>query len=174
MISLPGPMHDVTSNKTIVGLGANSGLTGGGLNVGLPLDDDIVSPPANAVKNVIIRNINITNCPDDCINVQMFSHHIWIDHNDLSNQVDGALDVKRGSSYVTISWNRFHNSDKNIAARPRRLQRRAGHRPAEGHATTTTSSTAALSATRGSASASRCTSTTTTSCTSPATASPRR
>ncbi|GIH09560.1 hypothetical protein Rhe02_76270 [Rhizocola hellebori] len=113
MISLPGPMHDVTSNKTIVGLGANSGLTGGGLNVGLPIDDDILSPPANAVRNVIIRNISITNCPDDCINVMMFSHHIWIDHNDLSNQFDGALDVKRGSSYVTISWNRFHNSDKN-------------------------------------------------------------
>ena len=29
-------------------------------------------------------------------------------------QFDGALDVKRGSSYVTISWNRFHNSDKNM------------------------------------------------------------
>ncbi len=113
MISLPGPMHDVTSDKSIIGLGATAGLTGGGLNIGLPLDDDIVSPPANAVKNVIIRNISITNCPDDCINVQMFSHHIWIDHNTLSNQVDGALDIKRGSSYVTVSWNRFHNSDKN-------------------------------------------------------------
>ncbi|NUT33223.1 MAG: pectate lyase [Hamadaea sp.] len=114
MISLPGPMHDVTSDKSVIGVGASSGLTGGGLNVGLPLDDDITSPPANAVRNVIIRNLTITNCPDDCINVQMFSHHVWIDHNDLSNQVDGALDVKRGSSYVTISWNRFHDSDKNM------------------------------------------------------------
>jgi pectate lyase len=114
MITLPGPMHDVTSDKTIVGLGANSGFTGGGLNVGLPIDDDITSPPANAVRNVIIRNVVITNCPDDCINVQMFTHHVWIDHNDLSNQVDGALDIKRGSNYVTVSWNRFHNSDKNM------------------------------------------------------------
>jgi len=114
MISLPGPMHDVTSNKTIVGLGGNSGLTGGGLNIGLPIDDGITSPPVNAVRNVIIRNLNITNCPDDCINVQMFSHHIWIDHNDLSHQVDGALDVKRGSDFVTISWNHFHDSDKNM------------------------------------------------------------
>jgi pectate lyase len=113
MISLPGPMHDVASDKTIIGIGANSGISGGGLNVGLPIDDDITSPPANAVRNVIIRNLNLTNCPDDCINVQMFSHHIWIDHNDLSNQVDGALDVKRGSDYVTISWNHFHDSDKN-------------------------------------------------------------
>ncbi|HEX6682328.1 MAG TPA: hypothetical protein VF062_06010 [Candidatus Limnocylindrales bacterium] len=113
LISLPGPMHDVSSDKTIVGLGGNSGITGGGINVGLPIDDDITSPPANAVHNVIIRNLNISNCPDDCINVQMFSHHIWIDHNDLSNQVDGALDVKRGSDFVTISWNHFHDSDKN-------------------------------------------------------------
>ena len=30
-ITLPGPMHDVTSDKTIVGVGANSGITGGGL-----------------------------------------------------------------------------------------------------------------------------------------------
>jgi pectate lyase len=34
MIALPGPMHDVTSDKTIVGVGASSGFTGGGLNVG--------------------------------------------------------------------------------------------------------------------------------------------
>jgi pectate lyase len=44
----------------------------------------------------------------------MFSHHVWIDHNDLSHQFDGALDIKRGSSYVTVSWNRFHDSDKNM------------------------------------------------------------
>jgi pectate lyase len=114
MITLPGPMHDVTSDKSILGLGANSGFSGGGLNIGLPIDDDITSPPANAVRNVIIRNVNITNCPDDCINVQMFTHHVWIDHNDFSNQVDGALDVKRGSDFVTISWNHFHDSDKNM------------------------------------------------------------
>jgi len=113
-ITLPGPMHEVTSHKTIVGIGANSGFSGGGLNVGLPIDDDITSLPANAVRNVIIRNIVLTQCPDDCINVQMFTHHVWIDHNDFSNQTDGALDVKRGSDFVTISWNRFHDSDKNM------------------------------------------------------------
>lgn len=114
MIALPGPMHDVTSDKTIVGIGAVSGLTGGGLNIGLTIDDDVTSPPADAVHNVIIRNLSITNCPDDCINVQMFSHHIWIDHNDISNQVDGGLDIKRGSDFITVSWNVFHDSDKNM------------------------------------------------------------
>jgi pectate lyase len=44
----------------------------------------------------------------------MFTHHVWIDHNDISGQVDGALDIKRGSDFITVSWNRFHNSDKNM------------------------------------------------------------
>ncbi len=114
MLSLPGPMHDVTSNKTILGVGANSGITGGGLNIGLPLSDDPTSPPENAVKNVIIRNLNITDWEDDAINVQMFSHHIWIDHNRWTTGGDGGVDVKRGSSYVTVSWNHADGTDKNM------------------------------------------------------------
>ena len=56
MITLPAGMHDVTSDKTIVGIGASSGITGGGLNIGLPVSN-ATSPPANAVHNVIIRNL---------------------------------------------------------------------------------------------------------------------
>jgi pectate lyase len=114
MVALPGPMHSVASDKTIVGVGANSGLTGGGLNIGLPIDDAVTSPPANAVHNVIIRNLNINNVPDDAINVQMFSHHIWIDHNSLSRGFDGLLDIKRGSDYVTVSWNHTFQHTKNM------------------------------------------------------------
>jgi pectate lyase len=104
----------VTSDKTIVGIGANSGFTGYGLNIGLPIDDAITSPPANAVHNVILRNLKISNSADDDINVQMFSHHIWIDHNDLSTPNDGSLDIKRGSSYITVSWNHSHDANKNM------------------------------------------------------------
>ncbi len=114
MLALPGPMHNVASDKTIVGIGANSGFTGGGLNIGLPPDDAITTPPPNAVHNVIVRNLIFRNFPDDGINVQMFSHHIWVDHNDLSNGFDGTVDVKRGSSYVTVSWNHTHNHTKNM------------------------------------------------------------
>ncbi|WP_327011185.1 right-handed parallel beta-helix repeat-containing protein [Dactylosporangium sp. NBC_01737] len=114
VITLPGPMHDVTSDKTIVGVGAASGLTGGGLNVGLPVDDAMTAPPANAVHNVIIRNLVFTGTPDDAVNVQMFSHHVWIDHNDLSHGYDGLVDIKRGSSYVTVSWNHTHDHTKNM------------------------------------------------------------
>jgi pectate lyase len=107
-------MHDVTSDKTIIGLGADARLVGGGLNIGLPVDDDATSPPANAVRNIIIRNLSISGATDDLINVQMFSHHIWIDHNDFSNGDDGAVDIKRGSDFVTVSWNRFHDHDKTM------------------------------------------------------------
>ena len=44
----------------------------------------------------------------------MFSHHIWIDHCDLSDGYDGLLDIKRGSSYITVSWNHTHNHTKNM------------------------------------------------------------
>jgi pectate lyase len=113
MITVPGPMHDVASDKTIVGIGANSGITGGGFNIGLPVSS-ATTPPANAVHNVIIRNLNFRDAADDSINVQMFSHHVWIDHNDLAEGYDGLIDIKRGSSYVTVSWNHTHNHTKNM------------------------------------------------------------
>jgi pectate lyase len=105
-------MHDVASDKTILGLGPDAALTGGGLTIGVPVDDSVTSPPENAVHNIIIRNIAFSGATDDLLNVQMFSHHIWIDHNDFSNGDDGAVDIKRGSDYVTVSWNRFHDHDK--------------------------------------------------------------
>nr|WP_218136410.1 hypothetical protein [Nonomuraea jiangxiensis] len=103
----------MASDKTIIGIGANAALVGGGLTIGLPVDD-ITAPPANAVHNIIIRNISFSGATDDMINVQMFSHHVWIDHNDFSNGDDGAVDIKRGSDFVTVSWNRFHDHDKTL------------------------------------------------------------
>jgi pectate lyase len=66
------------------------------------------------VKNVIIRNMRFINASDDSINVQESSHHIWIDHCDLSTGYDGLLDIKRGSDFVTVSWNYFHDHDKTM------------------------------------------------------------
>ena len=106
-------MHPVSSNKTIIGLGSSAALVGGGLNIGLPVSS-ATTPPANAVNNIIIRNIRFSGASDDLINVQMFSHHIWIDHNDFSDGDDGAVDIKRGSDLVTVSWNRFHDHDKTL------------------------------------------------------------
>ncbi|GLY92825.1 right-handed parallel beta-helix repeat-containing protein [Actinoplanes sp. NBRC 103695] len=98
-ISCSGMLR-VRSNKTIVG---NSGATiaGCGLNV-------------NGDRNVIIRNLNFRNWNDDAINVQESATNIWIDHNSFSNGYDGAVDVKRGSDFVTVSWNRVFSHDKSM------------------------------------------------------------
>ncbi len=97
-ISLSG-MNKVASNKTIVGLGNNARLTGGGLNI-------------SRVSNVIVQNLTITGSGDDNINVE-YSTRVFIDHNNLSDANDGNLDIKRASDNITVSWNRFHNQDKN-------------------------------------------------------------
>ncbi|GHJ36229.1 polysaccharide lyase family 1 protein [Streptomyces sp. TS71-3] len=92
-------MEKVTSNKTIVGTGTRGRITGGGLNV-------------SKASNVIIQNLTFSGSDDDAINVQ-YSTRVWIDHNDISDAYDGACDVKRASDGVTVSWNHFHDQDKN-------------------------------------------------------------
>ncbi|HWS34533.1 MAG TPA: family 16 glycoside hydrolase [Actinoplanes sp.] len=110
-ITLPAGMYDVTSDKSIVGVGATAGITGGGFNIGLPVS---TSEPSDPVHNVIIQNLSFRNASDDSINVQMYSHHVWIDHNDLAQGYDGLIDIKRGSSLVTVSWNHTHQHTKNM------------------------------------------------------------
>lgn len=92
-------MLKVGSNKTIVGA-SGATIVGCGLNV------------SNA-KNVIIQNLIFRNWDDDAINVQ-YSTNVWIDHNTLSNGYDGAVDVKRASDYVTVSWNHVFSHDKTM------------------------------------------------------------
>ncbi|WP_218009555.1 pectate lyase family protein [Actinomadura kijaniata] len=99
-ITLSG-MQDVASNKTIIGVGTSGRITGGGLDL-------------DSVRNVVIRNLTFTGAGDDAINVQDGSTNIWIDHNDLSNAKDGLIDIKRGSDFVTVSWNRLHHQDKSM------------------------------------------------------------
>lgn len=92
-------MQKVASDKTIVGSGTSGKITGGGLNV-------------SESDNVIIQNLTFTGSDDDALNVQ-YSTNVWIDHNDLSNAYDGACDIKRASDDITVSWNHFHDQDKN-------------------------------------------------------------
>nr|MDT0659860.1 right-handed parallel beta-helix repeat-containing protein [Micromonospora sp. DSM 115978] len=93
-------MQRVAANKTIIGVGGNATITGGGLNVA-------------SVSNVIIRNINFRSWGDDAINVQ-YSTRVWIDHNSFTSGYDGAVDIKRSSDYVTVSWNRVYGHDKSF------------------------------------------------------------
>ncbi|GGW86002.1 pectate lyase family protein [Streptomyces lomondensis] len=127
----------IPSNTTIVGVGKNSGILGGSLQI-------------RDVSNVILRNLTI-EAPLDCFPkwdptddnhtgnwnseydtvVVYGSDHVWIDHNTLTDgrypdserpvyfgkvfqQHDGLTDIVRGSNHVTVSWNRFENHDKNM------------------------------------------------------------
>jgi pectate lyase len=74
-------------------------------------------------SNVIIRNVKIVgyNCSDspgecksgaDAVTVVDGAHHIWFDHDDISDGSDGNLDITNGSDLVTVSWTKFHYSSK--------------------------------------------------------------
>jgi len=100
----------VASNKTIVGVGANSGLTGCGLNM-------------RDVNNVIVQNMKIAKVEashgnGDAIHIDGATH-LWIDHNDLSSDTthgtdfyDGLLDITHAADLITVSWNYLHDHIK--------------------------------------------------------------
>ena len=98
-INLPGPVR-VKSNKTIVGVGSDAAIRGGGFRIA-------------KVSNIIIRNLSINHCePEDAISIEAGAHHIWVDHCDLSESADELLSIKQGSDLITVSWNHFHNHHK--------------------------------------------------------------
>ncbi|MER7488178.1 pectinesterase family protein [Streptomyces sp. NPDC126497] len=99
----------VASDKTIVGSGTSGHIVGGGFLLG------------RGVHNVIIRNLTIRDAYQGVWNdkehdfdaIQMDgAHHVWIDHNDLRNMADGLIDVRKDSTYVTVSWNRLSRNNK--------------------------------------------------------------
>jgi pectate lyase len=100
-----GGMITVVANKSILGVGSTAEITGGGLQLGT------TTRPGN---NVIIRNIKFSNASDDSISVTNKAHHVWIDHNEFLPGYDGSLDIKRKSTFVTVSWNRFRGTDKSM------------------------------------------------------------
>ena len=98
-------MVTVVADKSILGVGSTAEITGGGLQLGT------TTRPGN---NVIIRNIRFSGADDDSISVTNGAHHVWIDHNEFLPAYDGSLDIKRKSTYVTVSWNRFRGTDKTM------------------------------------------------------------
>ncbi|WP_197034687.1 polysaccharide lyase family 1 protein [Glycomyces sp. NRRL B-16210] len=98
-ISISG-MNNVAANTTVTGA-SGARITGGGLNI-------------SGDSNIIITNLTFDDWDDDAINVQESATNIWIHHNTFGVGYDGCVDVKRGSDYVTIDWNRFDGHDKNM------------------------------------------------------------
>lgn len=102
LISPKGRHVVVKSNKTIVGVTTDAGLSQGGFSVG------------NGQKNIIFQNLTISDTfvPGDWdgkdqdwdgFQIKGTCHHIWIDHCTLLRQGDGAIDITNGASYITIS-----------------------------------------------------------------------
>jgi pectate lyase len=103
-IDLPSRLR-VGSNKSILGVGENAEIRQSGITV------------INAT-NVVIRNLAIRFIVNnDGITIQN-STRVWIDHNEFESEFspeigpdyyDGQLDTVRGSDWITISWNYFHD-----------------------------------------------------------------
>lgn len=100
----------VKSNKTIVGVGLKGEIIQGGFFL------------AKGVHNVIIRNLTIRDtyvegdpdgkcCDWDAIQMDG-AHHVWIDHNHLTNMNDGLIDSRLDTTNVTVSWNILSRHNK--------------------------------------------------------------
>ena len=66
----------------------------------------------SGVSNIIIRNLTISGARDGI--AMRRTHHVWVDHCDLSACGDGLLDVTNQSDFVTVSWTRFSNHHKTM------------------------------------------------------------
>jgi pectate lyase len=97
--TLTGGQVNVASNKTILGLGADAKLIGVELNM-------------RRVSNIIIRNLTISEARDGI--ATRGTHHVWIDHCDVSHCGDGAIDITHRSDFHTVSWTRLSNHNKTM------------------------------------------------------------
>jgi pectate lyase len=90
----------VGSNKTIIGL-EGATVTG--------------TIRIQAATNVIVQGLTVTvNGADlDAIAIHS-STYVWIDHCTIFNWTDGAIDIVKGSNYVTLSWNRMYWTEYNV------------------------------------------------------------
>ncbi|GAB3198203.1 hypothetical protein GCM10027293_14460 [Pontibacter aydingkolensis] len=99
------------ANLTVLGLGNNAELENVGLNF-------------REYNNLIVRNLKIHEVlyPNDALTIDE-CRHVWVDHNEFHSKIgagigvdtyDGLLDIKKGSRYVTVSWNYFHDHMKNV------------------------------------------------------------
>ena len=95
------------SNVSLLGVGQDGRFDGIGFKV-------------TRSENVVLRNLPIRNVSQgegDALEVTENSSNVWIDHNEFSSEkegvdkdfYDGLVDIKHGSEYVTVSWNKFED-----------------------------------------------------------------
>lgn len=101
-------VHDVTGGDDDARIFVKSNKTIQGFDVNASVDANF-----NAVgsTNVIFRNITLSNeigkGTGDGIEFTKECTNIWIDHVTFGQSEDGALDFKKGSDSITVSWCRF-------------------------------------------------------------------
>lgn len=74
------------------------------------------------VNNIIIQDITFKNyVKDAAVMIKYQSTHIWIDHCDFSTDRTHGWDywgkdisITRGSDFVTVSWNKFHDTNLSV------------------------------------------------------------
>jgi len=98
--------------------GSNKSILGGNRNASISVHGLVI----NGKKNVIIRGLRFccALAPDDGVTIDQ-STNVWIDHNEFYSDLDhhkdyydGLLDITRGSDFVTVSWNQFHDHYKTL------------------------------------------------------------
>jgi pectate lyase len=94
---------NVNSNKTLRGAGSGATLKGVSLNI------------ANR-SNIIVQNLAFTEINPNLIEAGdgltiNTSHHIWVDHCKFSMISDGYLDIRYGSSAITVSNNHINGAN---------------------------------------------------------------
>lgn len=93
----------VASDLTIDGRGASVTLVNKGLEISGPTSNVIVSD---------LRFDRIRGEASDGIQIRDGASDVWVTHCDFGAGDDGALDITRGATDVTVSWSRFHDHDK--------------------------------------------------------------
>lgn len=69
-------------------------------------------------ENIIMQNLQLVGpgamdiSGDDLLTLTRGSRHMWIDHVDFLDGVDGNFDINSYSDLITVSWCHFHYSDR--------------------------------------------------------------
>lgn len=128
---------DVGSNKTLIGLGSDARITGGTLRLA-GVENVVVRNIAFEDGYDFFPEWDPNDGPDgnwnseyDLLVLTGGTKRVWIDHNAFSDgrrtddqseivygrevqHHDGAIDIVRGASFVTLSYNHIFNHDKSL------------------------------------------------------------
>jgi pectate lyase len=91
------------SNKTIDGRNQKIRIFNKGLNI---------SNHSNIIVTNLIFKKGDSSDDNDAIRVRNGSQDVWIHHCSFSNYHDGLVDIKEGSTDITVSWSKFSDHNK--------------------------------------------------------------